>query len=239
MSKKNQGPQTPEGYSGYIDASSIGATPWPQVNLLPPDVRARRAMGGVKLRLALALGLVIAVLALAVFFTTQALADAERDYEEKQARVAALQAEIATYSDVPKIKQQLADTYAARDFAMSTEIMWADYLGAIEAVAPEGWTLTTMTAAFPTPMQDTSVPASPIAQPAVAQIQFQGKSLTLPDISLWLEAMASVPGFSDPSFSAAELTEDDGTVYFETTATVQVNEQAFALRFVETEGEEG
>src|SRR5690606_6687928 len=136
--------QTPEGYTGYIDVSGIGAPPWPQVNLLPPDVRSRRAMGGVKLRLALALVLVLALLAAAVVYTTLALADAQAEYEEKQARTAQLQAEIATYSDVPKIKQQLADTYKARDFAMSTEIMWADYLGAIEAVAPEGWTLTSL-----------------------------------------------------------------------------------------------
>ena len=45
-----------------LDLAGLGAAPHPQVNLLPPEVNNRRALGRTKIRLALTLGLVLVLL---------------------------------------------------------------------------------------------------------------------------------------------------------------------------------
>ncbi len=238
MSKKNQGPQTPDGYTGYIDVSGIGAPPMPQVNLLPPDVRSRRAMGGVRIRALLVVVAVVAVLAVIIVSSLFSLTNAEADVAEKEARVVALQSEMTQYAEVPKVKSQLAGTLTAREFGMSNEFMWAEYFQAIQSVAPEGWTLTDFSAVLPTPMEDAQGNANPLAQPSVAVISFTGRAATVPDVAEWLEGMATITGFSDPLVSTSEIAEEEGVVYYETMATVQVNIAAFHNRFTAVEGEE-
>ena len=239
MSRKNTGPQTPEGYSGPLDISSIGAPSAPQVNLLPPEVKSRQAIGGIRLRAALLVVLVLAVLTVITVFTMFSLADAEAEVVEKEARVQALQTEMTQYSEVPQVKGQLQEARTAREFAMSGEFLWQDYMRAIQAVAPDDWTLTDFAATIPLPMNDPQVSANPIAAPSVATITFTGRALTLPDVAAWLEGMAEIPGFSDPYFSSAQVTEEDGTIYYDTTATVEVTDEALVSRFAPTEEEGG
>jgi len=238
MSRKNKGPETPEGYTGYVEISSIGAPPAPQVNLLPPEVKVRQAMGGIRLRALLIVVLVMAVTGVVTIASLLGLADAEAEVAEKEARVQALQTEMAQYSEVPRIKAEVEAARTARDFATSGELPWARYLRAIQAVAPEDWTLTELSVTLPRPMEDPQTSANPVAAPSVATISFSGRALTLPDVAAWLEGMENIPGLSDPFFSTATITEEDGTVFYETMATVEITLDALADRFgAEEEGE--
>lgn len=232
MSAKNKkGPQTPEGFTGYLDISSIGAPGAPQVNLLPPEVKSRQAIGGIRLRALLVLVVAILIIGVVTISSMFALASAESEVLEKEARVQVLQNEMAQYSEVPRVKGQLQDAKTAREFAMSAEFAWSDYLRAIQSVAPEDWTLTDFAATIPTPMEDPTMNPNPIGVPSVATITFTGRAATLPDVAEWLEGMATIPGLSDPYVSSTQISEEDGTVYFETIATAQVTFAALESRF--------
>lgn len=237
MSRKNKGPQTPEGYVGHVDISSIGAPPAPQVNLLPAEVKARQAMGGIRLRALLIVVLVVAVVAIVLVSSMLSLASAEAELAEKEARIEALQTEMAQYSEVPRVKGKLQDAKNVREFATSAEFYWADYLRAIEAVSPEDWTLTDFAATVPAPMEDPTVNPNPIGTPAVATLTFTGRAASVPDVAAWLEGMATIPGLSDPHVSSTQINEEDGTVFYETIASVQVTPAALVSRFA-AEGEE-
>lgn len=238
MSRRKKGPETPDGYIGEIDVSSLGGPSAPQVNLLPPEVRVRQSMGAVRLRAALVVVGVIAILGVVITTTNISLADAEDEVLAKEARVHELQLEVAKYQEVPIVKGRLEQTLDAREFAMSGEFLWEQYLRAINAVAPDDWTLTELSVILPTPMDDPQTSANPLAAPSVATINFTGKALTLPDVAAWLEGMASVPGFSDPYFSAAEVADEDGTTIYETTATVEITADALVSRFPAVEEDE-
>jgi hypothetical protein len=82
-----------------------------------------------------------------------------------------------------------------------------------------------------TPMVLPAGPADALSAWSVGTISFTAQSATLFDTEAWLRALTTVPGFADPWFSAATLTETEGAIYYAVTATVQVNEQAYALRF--------
>ena len=209
----------------------------PQVNLLPPEIRSRRDLGRVKVRLGI--GLVVLLLALLGAFGYAILAErtAAAELQLVQDEVARLQAEQARYAEVPQVKGQIAAALSGRELAMSTEVLWSDYLRAVQSVAPDGWVLTSLTTAMPTPVTLPVGPTNPLGGSSVGSISFTGRATTLPDIAAWSDALDSIPGFSDAYFTSAEITDESGVVFYSVASTVQVDERVFALRFVAEEGE--
>jgi hypothetical protein len=209
----------------------------PQVNLLPPEIRSRRDLGRVKVRLGIGLILLVLVLLTAFGYSILAERTASGELQAVQDEVADLQAEQARYAEVPLVKSQIASALAARELAMSTEVLWSDYLRAIQTVAPDGWVLRTLTTAMPTPVTLPVGPANPWGEPSVGSLSFTGRAMTLPDIAAWADALESIPGFSDAYFTSAEITDEKGIVFYDVSSTVQVDAQVFALRFIIEEGE--
>ena len=123
---------------GNFSPSALGATTQPQVNLLPPEIRSRRDLGRVKVRLGI--GLVVLILALLAAFGYAILAErtASAELQVVQDEVVRLQAEQIRYAEVPLVKGQIASALEGRELAMSTEVLWFDYLRAIQAVGPDG-----------------------------------------------------------------------------------------------------
>src|ERR1035437_6061044 len=117
--------------AGHVDSAGLGAPRSPQVNLLPTEIRARRALGRVK----------------AVFVERSAASD----LAAKQAEVQRLVNEQAQYGEVPVLKAQIASTESARRLGMSTEVLWKGYLGAIQAVTPADVTITQLATELPSP----------------------------------------------------------------------------------------
>ncbi|MCU1431894.1 MAG: Fimbrial assembly family protein [Actinotalea sp.] len=221
-----------------VDTAALGAFALPQVNLLPPEIRSRRTLGRVKLRLALML---LGVMLLAVVLFVAAVLDegaAARELALQQAEVQRLTGEQATYAEVPQVKGQIAQALAAREYAMSTEVMWVDFMRAIQAVVPSGVGIETLTITAPSPMLETVTSSDPLAEASVGSISFTGNSGTLPDVAAWLDGLDSIPGFSDATFSSAEIVDEDGLITYALTSTVQVDESIFANRFAQTEAGE-
>ncbi len=210
-----------------VSASGV----WPQVNLLPPEVRARRRLKRTKQLLLLGVAVAVLVAVLGYVGALTVRSGAEDDLAEVDAQNAALLAEQATYAEVPALLGRINDVETDRAVGMSTEILWKDYLDALRAVTPEGVSYDTITVAAATPMQGAPAATDVLAGPSIGQIDFTARSLTLPDTASWLDAIRTVPGLADPWFSTATVTDDEGAVYFQVTATVRLTDVALANRY--------
>lgn len=212
-------------------AQEVMAPALPQVNLLPPEVKAARGLARLKKWLALVVLLALVVCAGIVLLAMLQQKDAEDDLGLQQAETERLMAEQARYAEVPAVLGALDRALAAREVGMSTEILWRPYLQAIAATTPEGVRIENLRVQGATPILLPSAPTDALSAWSVNTITFTAQSLVLPDTETWLRALATVPGFANPLFSQATLTETDGVVHYNVSATVQVNEQAYALRF--------
>lgn len=208
----------------------------PQVNLLPPEIRAARSLAVVKRWLGLALVVVLVVLALVYVGSTFVRSTAEAELADAQAETTRLQKEEAKYAEVPQVLGSIKLTTDARLAGTTTEVLWEPYMDALTAVLPADVSIEAITVTAATPLDGPLAPSDPLQAPSVGSISFQGRSTTIPNTAAWVEALATVPGFSDPWVSSVSVTDEDGSVFYTVSSTVQLSDAVFAHRFVATEG---
>jgi hypothetical protein len=208
-----------------------GVPSLPQVNLLPPEVRAARGLVHIKRWLGLALVVVLVLVALGFVAALFAKGTADAELVDAQAETVRLQAEEAKYAEVPLVVNDLRRSSEARELGMATEVFWKSYLDAIAAVLPANVGIESFTIAQATPT--TEAPAAPdaIAEQGIASISFASTAIGLPDNAAWLDALNSIPGFYAATASTETIGDDAGTIAYSVSSTVQVDESVFALRF--------
>ncbi|BDO42334.1 fimbrial assembly protein [Cellulomonas sp. NTE-D12] len=206
----------------------------PQVNLLPPEVRAARGLRNLKRWLAMALVLVL-VLCAAVFALAKfAKMAADDELSTAQAETQRLQTEQQKYAEVPRVLGALQNVTTARALGMATDVSWSSYYAAITAVLPadvsiESLVMTSQSASGTAP---TGTAPNPLQPASVGQVQFTGRSTTVPNTAAWLDALNGVPGFADAWASSATISQSaNKTTYYNVTVTVQVTAAAYTHRF--------
>ncbi|NUU17659.1 fimbrial assembly protein [Cellulomonas humilata] len=214
--------------------AALGGPALPQVNLLPPEVKAARGLVNTKRWLAVTIGVVLVLIALVYVFAILARSTAENELATEQDQTTRLQAEVSKYAEVPQVLSNLDRTEAALTLGTSTEIMWKGYLDAIAAVLPPNVSIDTFNVSQATPWTAAQPVQDFLAAPSVGIITFTARTSTLPDNAAWLDALATIPNLSNPTFSAAAVTAQDGEPYYTVSASVQVQSGAFALRFPQT-----
>lgn len=204
----------------------------PQVNLLPPEVRAARGLQSIKRWLVIALLLVVVLCALAWMYAQSVASSAESDLQAAQQETARLTVEQTKYAEVPLVQRQLAESERAVQIGMSTEVLWTDYLNAIAAVLPEDVSIDTIGVSGATPMTAPVAPADPLQAPSLGQVAFGARSVAVPDTAELIDALNSIPGFSD-AFVTSVRTESDEVsgVFYAIQATVQYDTTALSERF--------
>lgn len=210
----------------------------PQVNLLPPEVRAARGLRQTKRWLAISL-LVTVVVCFGVFgLALISSAAANGELLDAQNETARLQVEQQKYAEVPQVLGALDQAKTARTLGMSTDIAWKSYFDAIAAVLPANVNIDSLAANVATPLAPaTGVPADPLQTASIGQLSFTGRTSTVPDTAAWVDALNSLPGLSDAWVSTASITEDEHGIYYTVTATAQVTDLAYSGRFAATDGE--
>lgn len=209
----------------------------PQVNLLPPEIRAFRALGRIKRGLAFGLVAVLLLAALAYLWAMLQVSSASRELADSQADTVRLTDQQQQYAEVPVVLGQLNTLRTAREQGFSTEIEWTPYLKAIFAVMPEGVSISSIVVSGATPMLAPAPASDPLQAPSVTRIEFTGRSATLPDTGGWVDALNSIPGFSDAWVSSATVAEDENYgVHYEVVSSVQVSDLAYTNRFASEEG---
>lgn len=238
MSRRSAVVDAPVEGPAVLDLAGLGAAPRPQVNLLPPEVHSRRALGRAKVRLVLVLVAVVVLAGLGYAYAMLQDNSAASALAAQQAEVTRLQAEQAQYAEVPQINSQITRIEKGRTYAMSTEVLLSGYIGSLQAVTPQGVTIQDLAITLPTPGTPAGVAANPLAGESIATIAFNVQSPTVPDIGAWMDAIESIPGFADATFSAAQRGGNkDGQSFYRYSATVQVQSSVFSNRFAEGSGQ--
>lgn len=212
-----------------MSAPILGQTGLPHVNLLPPEISAARGLKAVKRMLAL--GLIAVVVLCSGGYLVAALQQQKADEALSDAQSAGqkLEQQKLTYAQVPIIKRQLTDTGSALAMGMSSEIDWAGYTSAVVATLPEGVSLTSLKVSYNATPVDSAT--NPIYASSIGQIEFTGRSLTVPDSQAWLTQLATVPGFVDPLIATMTVAGTSTEAYYETTASVRFTNDALTHRF--------
>lgn len=224
---------------GPVVAGAPGA---PQVNLLPPEVRASRSLQATKRVLVLAVVATV-VLAGGGFVTAQMqLSDARSELAREQAETQRLLAEQARYAEVPQVLGRLERARRAQELGTASEVLWAPYMQQLMLTAPEGVVFTGIAVAGATPMQPAPSPAHPLERVSEYRLTFAGRTLTLPDVAAWMEALDSIEGFQDSYVTVAELGLGAGSwseiPSYEVNGSVQITGEALALRFAPQQEED-
>lgn len=221
-------------------AGALAAPVRPQVNLLPPEVRSKRALSVAKRWMAITVVLsLLAALGLVAYATLE-VRTAEKELATAQAETIALLKEQAEYADVPVILGSLADAEDAQVIAMETDILWQPFLDALAAVAPQPVSFEEIGVTAPSPM----VPLEPatnvldyLVEDRVAEVRVVGRATEMPDTADWMRAMESIPGLSDVYFYSAPVVEKEELIFYEFTVTAQVRESALSNRWADADDE--
>lgn len=211
----------------------------PQVNLLPPEVRAARSLSTVKRWLGLVLVLVLVLVALGYVAAVVDRSQAEDELTAADDERVALLAEQAKYAEVPRVLTAISQTEAALTSGLATEIGWKAYVDAITAVLPAGMSVDEFALNGPSPMTAAVASADPLQGQSIGDVSLQLRSTTAPSTADLLDALDALPGLESPWVSSVAVAEDDGSVYYAVSVSVQVNEFALAGRFAEGAGTEG
>ncbi|MGY4642603.1 PilN domain-containing protein [Cellulomonas sp. URHB0016] len=207
----------------------------PQVNLLPPEVKAARGLVNVKRWLGLSLVFVLAMAALTYGFAFLENQAAQGELADAQQENQRLMQEQAKYAEVPAVLTELNRFEKARTLGMGADILWKSYLDSIAAVLPPGVSIDTFTISQATAWSAGQTVSDPLIEPGMGSILFTVRTSTLPDDAAWLDALNSIPGLGDATMSSAGLTQTEGAPYYAVTSSVQVLEPALSLRFIPTE----
>ncbi len=207
-------------------ALTIGGSP--RVDLLPPEIRAdartkaqRRNIVGLAViaTLLVAGGYVLSVVSVGSSAGQLAAAN-DRTFD--------LLDEQKKYSEISTIDAQVATAEEARIIGTSTEIDWENYLGGLQATLPAGSTVQTVTVASATPLTVFSIPGNPLEGERMAEIVFAVTAKALPDVAVWLDNLAEIPGFVD-AYPTAIAMSDAGDYTLD--MTIHIDKDALANRF--------
>lgn len=203
----------------------------PQVNLLPPEVRAARSLSVVKRWLAIGLVVVLAVVALGYGAAVLARSAAETELAAAEDTQMALRSEEAKYAEVPRVLNAIKATTDAREAGMATEIAWRSYLDAVSAVLPAGMSIDDFTFTGPSPTTAGTASADPLQGLSIGTLSLQLRSTTAPVTSDLLDALDALPGIDSPWVASVATAEEEGTTYYAVSLSAVFNDAALAGRF--------
>jgi Tfp pilus assembly protein PilN len=212
---------TAPGRTETVTSSRVDWAPVPKVNLLPAEIAQARRLAGLKRVLA---GGVVAVALLCAGGTVWAQAGASAAQDELdavQARADVLRAEQARYAAVPKLLNLIQSAGAAREQAMSQDVLWYGFLSDLSVTTPKGVTLNGLQVALDKP----TVATDPLVKPGIGTVTFTGSAQRFPDVAAWLDAVARMHGLDGSTLQSATREDPSGgkpseAVNFTTTVTV-------------------
>jgi hypothetical protein len=204
----------------------------PRADLLPPEIKAdARTKDQRRNIVAIAVGATVLVVA-GYVFSVFAVGSSAMGLTAANDRTIALLGEQTKYSEISVLDSQVATATEARQIGTSTEIDWDTYLGGLQATLPAGFTVQTVTVTSATPLTVFSVPGNPLEGERMAEIVFAVTAKALPDVSVWLDNLAEIPGFVD-AYPTGIVLNDAGD--YTLGMTIHIDTGALTNRFTPTE----
>lgn len=212
----------------------------PRVNLLPPEIAEAAKLKRLKVMLgALLLG-AMAVVVLIYLVVSSQIGGAEEDLAVAQADGAKLQADVATYAEVPQVLLAVDTAQANLATAMTPEIRWSFYLNDLSLTIPKTTRLGSMTAVNEAAagqltgsvVEEGAV--SPLGQVSMGSITFTGKSTDFDAVAAWLQSLAKTEGYLEPTVQVVTKAEEADTAgtFYSVESSTQLSLEAASGRFL-------
>lgn len=214
-------------------ANSIVVGGEPRVSLLPPSIRQKRRQTKTARRVALALVGVVVLVAAAIVASTFIAGQMNQQLVDEQAQTQSILQQQGKFVEVRAVQDQVSLTKAAQQVGASTEIDWKGYLTKVQNTLPETVVITSVSLDSASPLGPYAQATAPLQGSRVATLTFTVTSPTLPEVPVWLDALSTLPGYSDAVPGTVTI-EADGT--YTSDITMHVNEKAFDGRFQTKKG---
>ncbi|ANJ27903.1 hypothetical protein [Agromyces aureus] len=200
----------------------------PRASLLPEEIRTERAVK--RTRRGLVFGVlgtfVVAALAIGAMFALQVQASVQLALS--QAHTTSLLQQQTEYGEIRELRSNVMIVSQAQQIGASTEIDWRDYLAQVQATLPVGVVVTQADIDSATPMTPYAQSTAPLQGERVATIAFTATSPTLPDVPVWLDSLATLPGYADALPGEVTAAEEGA---WTVTITMHVDQSVFTKRF--------
>ena len=210
-----------------------------RANLVPGEVLAARAADVTRKRVLIALGALLAVLAIAFGASWWQTHAANNDLSAEQRRASTLQAQ--THSFAPLVAAQGATTSVRAQLQrlMTGDVSWQQMLTSLQSQAPTGVTLTqvsgTITAAAGAPGTTTgttnTLPSTGAA--SVGSLTLTGTARDKVSVANYTDALAATKGLSAPFVNSVTAGDHDVTFNL----TVPITSAALGGRWTPTAGQ--
>lgn len=213
---------------GTMKAETLVIGGEPRVDLLPQAVRRERAARAARGRLGIAVIVVAALVVAGIGLASIRAMQAQAALTTAQDRAVSLLVQQRKYTEVRTVRQQMGLIRAGQQVGASTEIDWRSYLTSVQQTLPADVTLKTVTVDSASPLAAYVQSTVPLQGARVATLSFTAESASLPQVPAWLDALATLPGYTDASPGSVKR-EDAGT--YTVDITMHINSAAFTKRF--------
>lgn len=172
-----------------------------RINLLPPELLARRQMRQMMAGLGVA-GIALVVL-LAVFYGVQdvRLRGERGRLDRQKAANAVLTRRVASLSEFASLQDEVARRSRILEFVTTNEVRWSAVLADVSLVIPSNVWLTGFTGSVQAPAPAPKGGPAAAGPTTYGQIQFGGLTFQHIDVARWLSKLAEVNEFTNPYLS--------------------------------------
>lgn len=212
--------------------ASWTAGSYPHADLLPTEVRTRRAVRALRRRLAVGLVLLLVLTVGASGWALVEREGARNRLTRAENEADRLAAQLASFRDVIRVQSDIEQTRTAIVEGMRDEVLWADLVRAFELALPEyaGVERMTIAVVFDATVADEATTPFVSAR-SIGTITWD---IRVPALELGGELIRSIdlaPGLFDATYTRIARQEEDGM--FLVTGTVRIDESVRSGRFAE------
>jgi Tfp pilus assembly protein PilN len=193
-----------------------------QINLLPPEIAARRRARQVTALLALGGVALLALLALVYGVQAARLAGERSRLEAARRQTASLERQVAQLRSFADLQQTLRTKEQLLGRLTANEVRWSVILADVSLQIPAEVWLTS----FSGSVQAEPQPTQPGQPRTVGSIQMSGMTFTHLDVAKWLVRLAGIREFAFPYLSLSSRAEQAGQQLVQFNATVDLSEAA-------------
>lgn len=179
----------------------------PRVNLLPPEIIEGRRFRRTQTRLgALVAATVLAGLG-ATGWAQYQVSVANAEQATVQARNAQLQAEAASYAEVPKVLSELDGAESARERAMASDVLWYRFLDELAVATPSTVSLVTLDMSMASGAGQ-SGSSDVLSDTSLGEVVVSGDATNMNDVAGWLTSVGQVHGMDVSRLQSAVRSDD-------------------------------
>lgn len=161
----------------------------PQINLLPPELQARRRGRRVLSIVTIAGVVVLAFLGVVLFIQRTTISSEEDELERLQGQAAQLRTQVAELREFGQLKDEIDRKRNVLATALTNDVAWSKFLNDLSLIIPDDSWLTNLSLTA-------SVGEAPSGVQSFGNVSFQGFVFDFPGLAGWLTRTAQIEGLT-------------------------------------------